>query len=88
MTRELLDDLKRQEALLLNHMRLVHVWVEKLKGQLSDACVVDIDYDDRNDCLRYVCEGADDDYLGVRYEEFNSIDALNEDGCIMIEEER
>ena len=65
---------KLDKKLLLNIKAIVKLRKEVEK--ILQCEVENFGYNEQKDCVVYVVEGADDDYLGTRYETVDGIEEL------------
>lgn len=89
MTSVELDVAKQHEAELLQALRIADIIKSKLMRSIDggEGWLLDIEYNEKKNCLRYVMEGVDDDYTGLRIECADSIDELIKNDYIDIEDE-
>ncbi len=89
MTSVELDVAKQHEAELLQALRIADIIKSKLMRSIDggDGTLLDIEYNEKKNCLRYVMEGSDDDFTGTRIEYADSIDELIKNDYIDIEDE-
>ncbi len=89
MTSVELDIAKQHEAELLQALRIADIIKSKLMRSIDggEGWMLDIEYNEKKNCLRYVMEGVDDDYTGTRIEYADSIDELIKENCIDIDDD-
>ncbi len=89
MTSVELDIAKQHEAELLQALRIADIIKSKLMRSIDggDGWMLDIEYNEQKNCLRYVMEGVDDDFTGTRIECADSIDELIKENSIEIDDD-
>lgn len=89
MTKTEFEIAKVYEEELLHCLRNVERMKSKLMKILDDGngALLDIGYNAKKDCIEYVGEGADDDYMGIQLETCESVEEMKENTWIEIDEE-
>lgn len=89
MTKTEFEVAKVYEEELLHCFREVERIKAKLMEILDDGngALLDIEFNTEEDCLRYVSEGADDDYIGLQLEFCKSVEEMKKEKWFEVEEE-
>lgn len=87
MTKTEFEVAKVYEEELLHCLRNAERMKSKLMKILDDGngALLDIEYNTKEDCLRYVGEGMDDDYTGIRLETCASVEEMKKNTWFEVE---